>query len=128
LAATDAIEVSGVFQRLTFDHSTTSGYFAPQIAQLAELGTYAEFESDNGTVFALDAGAGAQRLQEFGTAMGKWEPSYRLFASLDIPMKPGSAVHIELDSYDSRLGSDAPSASSSWRSVALSAAVRLALR
>jgi tetratricopeptide (TPR) repeat protein len=128
LAATDAIEVSGVFQRLTFDHATTSGYFAPEAAQLAELGTYAEFESDNGTVFALDAGAGAQRIQEFATAMGKWEPSYRLFASLDIPMKPGSAVHLELDSYDSRLGSDAPSASSSWRSVSLSAALRLALR
>jgi tetratricopeptide (TPR) repeat protein len=128
IAATNAVEVSGVFQRLKFDHATTSGYFAPEVAQLAELGTYAEFESENGTVFALDAGAGAQRLQEFATAMGKWEPSYRLFASLDIPMKPGSAIRFELDSYDSRLGSDAPSATSSWRSVSLSAALRLALR
>jgi tetratricopeptide (TPR) repeat protein len=128
VAATNAVEVSGVFQRLTFDHATTSGYFAPEAAQLAELGAYAEFESDNGTVFALDAGAGAQRLQEFATAMGKWEPSYRMFASLDIPMKPGSAIHFELDSYDSRLGSDAPSTASSWRSVSFSAALRLALR
>lgn len=128
VAATNAVEVSGVFQRLTFDHATTSGYFAPEAAQLAEVGTYAEFESENGTVFALDAGAGAQRLQEFATTMGKWEPSYRLFASLDVPMKPGSAIHFELDSYDSRLGSDAPSAASSWRSVSLSAALRLALR
>jgi hypothetical protein len=120
--------VSGVFQRLTFDHATTSGYFTPQVAQLAEAGTYAEFESESGTVFALDAGAGAQRLQEFGGSMGKWEPSYRLFASLDIPMRPGSAVHFELDSYDSRLGSDAPSASSSWKSLSLLATLRLALR
>jgi tetratricopeptide (TPR) repeat protein len=128
VAATSAVEVSGVFQRLTFDHATTSGYFTPQVAQLAEAGTYAEFESESGTVFALDAGAGAQRLQEFGGSMGKWEPSYRLFASLDVPMRPGSAVHFELDSYDSRLGSDAPSASSSWKSLSLLATLRLALR
>jgi hypothetical protein len=128
VAVSNAVEVSGVFQRLTFSHATTSGYFAPEAAQLAEIGTYAEFESENGTVFALDAGAGAQRLQEFATAMGSWEPSYRLFASLDIPMKPGSAIHFELDSYDSRLGSDAPSTASSWRSATLSAGLKLALR
>jgi hypothetical protein len=128
VAVSNAVEVSGVFQRLTFSHATTSGYFAPEAAQLAEIGTYAEFESENGTVFALDAGAGAQRLQEFATAMGSWEPSYRLFASLDIPMKPGSAIHFELDSYDSRLGSDAPSTASSWRSATISAGLKLALR
>ena len=127
VAATDAIEVSGVFQRLTFAHATTSGYFAPEVAQLAELGSYAEFESDNGTVLALDAGVGAQRLQEFSASMGSWAASYRLFASLDIPFRPGSAVHFDLDSYDSRLGSDAPSSTSSWKSVSLSASLRLAL-
>jgi hypothetical protein len=127
VAANDAIEVSGVFQRLTFSHATTSGYFAPQTAQLAELGSYAEFESENGTVVALDAGAGVQRLQEFSASMGKWEPSFRLFASLDVPFRPGSAMHLELDSYDSRLGSDAPSSTSSWKSVSLSASLRLAL-
>jgi hypothetical protein len=128
VAATNAVEVSGVFQRLTFSHATTSGYFAPKSAQLAELGTYSEFEWDNGTVLAIDAGAGAQRLQEFDAAMGKWEPSYRLFTSLDIPFRPASAIHLELDSYDSRLGSDAPSSTSSWRSFAFGASLRLALR
>ena len=121
-------EVSAVFQRLTFTRPTTSGYFAPKLAQLAELGSYVEFESDNGAVFAVDVGAGAQRLQEFEAAMGDWKPSFRLFASLDVPLKGASAIHFELDSYDSRLGSDAPSSESSWKSVSLSAAVRLALR
>jgi hypothetical protein len=125
--ATSSLEVSGVFQRLSFGHATTSGYFAPQVAQLAEVASYAEFESGNGTVLALDGGVGAQRLQEFTKAMSDWEPSYRLFASLDIPFRPGSAVHFDLDSYDSRLGSDAPSAASSWRSISLSASLRLAL-
>ncbi|MEO5590874.1 MAG: hypothetical protein ABIS03_14935, partial [Gemmatimonadaceae bacterium] len=127
LAATDAVEVSGVFQRLSFSHSTTSGYFAPEVAQLAELGSYAEFESGGGTVLAIDAGAGVQRLAEFGSAMGNWGPSYRLFASLDIPIRAGSAFHLDLDSYDSRLGSDAPSASGSWRSFSLAGSVKLAL-
>src|SRR4029079_13631180 len=126
-AASNAVEVSGVFQRLTFSHETSSGYFAPKVAQLAELGSYEEFESLNGTVLALDAGVGAQRLQEFTRATGDWEPSYRLFASLDVPFRPGSALHLELDSYDSRLGSDAPSSTSSWKSVSLSASLRLAL-
>jgi tetratricopeptide (TPR) repeat protein len=128
VAATDAIEVSGVFQRLTFSHATRSGYFAPQLAQLAELGTYSEFEWESGTVLAIDAGAGVQRIQEFEAGISGWEPSYRLFASLDIPFRPASTVHFELDSYDSRLGSDAPSTSASWRSFSFSAAVRLALR
>ncbi|HEX6574876.1 MAG TPA: tetratricopeptide repeat protein [Gemmatimonadaceae bacterium] len=126
--ATDAIEVAGVFQRLAFGHATTSGYFAPKVAQLAEAATYSEFEWPNGTLLIIDAGAGAQRIQEFESAMGKWEPSYRLFTSLDIPFRPASTIHLELDSYDSRLGSDAPSLSSSWRSFAFSASVRLALR
>ena len=94
---------------------------------MAELGSYAELESENGTVLALDGGVGAQRLQEFSAAMGKWEPSFRLFASLDVPFRPGSALHLEMDSYDSRLGSDAPSSTSSWKSVSLSASLRLAL-
>lgn len=127
VAAMDAVELSGVFQRLTFAHATTSGYFAPQVAKLAELGTYAEFETANGTVLAIDAGAGAQRLQEFGASMGSWAPSYRLFASLDIPIRPGSAFHFEVDSYDSRVASDAPSTRPGWRSVSLTGTLRLAL-
>ena len=126
--ATDAIEVSGVFQRLAFSHATTSGYFAPQVAQLAEAATYSEFEWPSGLLLIIDAGAGAQRIQEFGSAMSSWEPSYRGFASLDIPFRAASAIHIELDSYDSRIGSDAPSLSSSWRSFSFSASLRLALR
>jgi tetratricopeptide (TPR) repeat protein len=128
LNATDAIEVSGVFQRLAFSHATTSGYFAPQIAQLAEAATYSEFEWPSGLLLVIDAGAGAQRIQEFGAAMGGWEPSYRAFASLDVPFRPASAIHLELDTYDSRIGSDAPSLSSSWRSFSFSASLRLALR
>jgi hypothetical protein len=119
--ATDAIEVSGVFQRLAFSHATTSGYFAPQAAQLAEAATYSEFEWPSGLLLIVDAGAGAQRIQEFGAAMSKWEPSYRAFASLDVPFRPASAIHLELDSYDARIGSDAPSLSSSWRSFSFSA-------
>ena len=128
VAALKGGEVSAVFQRLTFSRPTTSGYFAPRMAELGELGSYAEFESENGTVLAVDVGAGVQRLQEFNADMGEWKPSFRLFASLDIPLRRASAVHFELDSYDSRLGSDAPSSASSWRYASLSASVRLALR
>lgn len=128
VAASDAIEVSGVFQRLSFSSPTTSGYFAPRVAQLAEGGTYAEFETEAGIVLAIDAGAGAQRQAGFGEAISKWEPAYRLFSSLDVPIRPGSFLHLELDSYDSRLGSEAASSTGNWRYLAFAASVRLALR
>lgn len=128
VSISDAAEISGIFQRLTFGHATSSGYFAPRVAQLAEGGTYAEFESESGVLLAVDGGAGFQRLQEFGGAMGRWEPAYRLFASLDVPLRPASGLHFEMDSYDSRLGSDVATTASSWRFISFSAALRLALR
>lgn len=127
VSATDAVEVSGIFQRLAFDHSTTSGYFAPRVAQLAEIGSYAELENDRGTVLALDGGIGGQRFADFGAAMGSWKPAFRLFAQLTVPIKPGSEFRAELDSYDSRLGSEAAS-STSWRYASASVSLRFALR
>jgi tetratricopeptide (TPR) repeat protein len=127
-SATRAIEVSAIFQRLAFDHSTASGYFAPRLAQLAEAGWYAEFETERGTVLTLDGGGGMQRQAGFGEAVGEWKPAFRLYALFTVPIaKPGSEVRIEFDSYDSRLGSEAAT-SSSWRSASVSAAVRFALR
>jgi hypothetical protein len=127
VSATDAVEVSGIFQRLTFDHATTSGYFAPRIAQLAELGSYAEFETDNGSLLVLDGGVGAQRFADFGTAIGPWKPAFRLFAQFTVPLNPGSELRAELDSYDSVLGSEAAS-SESWRYLSGSISLRFALR
>jgi hypothetical protein len=125
--ATSAVEFSGIFQRLAFDHATTAGYFAPRLAHLAEVGSYAEFEADNGTLLILDGGVGAQRFADFNAALTNWKPAYRLFAQLTVPMRAGSEFRAELDSYDSVLGSEAAS-SESWRYLSASISVRIALR
>jgi hypothetical protein len=124
---TDAAEISGMFQELRFDHLTTSGYFSPRLAQLAELGTYAEFESQSGSVLALDAGAGAQRVSPFGVATASWKPAFRLFAQLTVPVRPGSELRAEVDSYDSAFGDGAVS-STNWRYISGSLSLRFALR
>jgi tetratricopeptide (TPR) repeat protein len=127
-SATSTIEVSTVVQRLAFSHSTTSGYFAPRLAQLAEAGWYAEFESEKGTVLAFDGGGGIQRQAAFGEELGKWKPAFRLYGLLTIPLGvPGSELRLDVDSYDSRLGNEAAT-SSSWRYASASASIRFALR
>jgi tetratricopeptide (TPR) repeat protein len=127
VSATDAAEISAVFQEIRFDHSTTSGFFAPRLAQLAELGTYMEIESSGGSVLALDGGAGAQRVAEFGVATADWKPAFRLFAQLTVPLRPGSQLRAELDSYDSSFGNEAVS-SANWRYISGLLSLRFALR
>lgn len=128
IALTPAIEIGGVYQRIAFDHQSFAGYFTPRLAHLAEATTYAEVESEAGIVFAVDAGAGAARFQLFGQPTGDWEPAYRLMSSLLIPLRASAALRLELDTYDSRLASDAATAAVGWRFISLAAALRLGLR
>ncbi len=123
----DATEVAAIFQQVAFDHATTSGYFAPRVAQLAELATYAELESESGRLLVVDAGAGGQRFAEFGSGVGKWKPVFRVMTQLTIPLRPGSELRAGLDSYDSRLASEA-APGTSWRYASASLSLRFALR
>ncbi|HUQ19603.1 MAG TPA: tetratricopeptide repeat protein [Gemmatimonadaceae bacterium] len=127
VSPTDAGEVSAIFQEISFDHPTTSGFFAPRLAQLAELGTYFEIESAGGSVLAIDGGAGAQRVAEFGQTSGTWKPAFRLFAQLTVPLRPGSELRAEVDSYNSSFGNEAVS-SANWRYVSGLLSLRFALR
>jgi len=124
---TDATELAAVFQRIAFAHPTTSGYFAPRLAQLGELAAYTELESDTGRLLVIDAGAGAQRFAEFGSPLSPWKPAFRVLAQLTVPLRPGSQLRAELDTYDSQLASEAASGTS-WRSASASLSLRFALR
>lgn len=126
-AVTDGAEVAAIFQQISFDHATTSGYFAPRVAQLAELATYMEMESDSGRLLILDAGAGGQRYAEFGSAISQWKPVFRVMAELRLPVRPGTELRGALDSYNSQIASEA-AAGTSWRYASASLAVRIALR
>lgn len=127
LPVTPSIEIGGVYQRIMFDHESFAGYFTPRTAHLAEVASYAEFESESGVVLAVDAGAGAARFELFGNELGDWEPAYRLMTSLVVPLRDASSIRVELDTYDSRLASDAGTASS-WRFLSVTAALRVGFR
>jgi tetratricopeptide (TPR) repeat protein len=126
-SVTDAAAVAAIFQQIAFDHATTSGYFAPRVAQLAELATYAELESDSGRLIVIDAGAGGQRFAEFGSGLGKWKPEFRVMAQLNIPLRPGSELRVGVDSYDSQLASEAAPATG-WRYASAWLSLRFALK
>jgi len=124
---TPAVEFSASLQRVAFRHATTAGYFAPHHVNLAELATYAEFESgQNGAVLAIDAGAGAEQITKFGASQGAWHPALRLWSQLTYPFTRTVSMLIEIDSYSTRSGPVVATAEN-WRSLALRTGARLGL-
>ena len=111
-------ELSATVQRLRYDHPTTSGYFAPQAANIAEVGTYVERESDSGLRVALDLGVGAQQVTDWGAAPGSWSPAYRAWSELALPVATGRELRLELEAYDSRIGEIA--GTGHWRYLSVS--------
>ena len=119
-------EISAIAQQIDFAHPSISGYFAPRSARIAEIGTYAERETDSGIRIALDLGAGAQQLTQWGVAPGTWSPAYRAWSELALPLSPGSELRLELEAYDASIGSElAPNGK--WRYGSASLSIRWAL-
>jgi hypothetical protein len=116
-------------QRIAFTGPTTRGYFAPEHAELAELSSYLERESDGGVTLALDLGAGAQRVAPFGEAVRDWQPALRAWTQLEVPVGVARSIRAELDLYDGGVGQDAVAASSAahWRWASLSLGMHLGL-
>ena len=119
-------ELSATVQQIEFAHPSTSGYFAPRRARIAEIGTYAELESAAGVRLALDLGAGAQQVMQWGAAVGGWSPAYRLWSEVAVPLAPGRELRLELEGYDSRIGSDVAT-SAGWHFGSALIALRWAL-
>ncbi|GLC23958.1 tetratricopeptide repeat protein [Roseisolibacter agri] len=113
-------------QRLGFDHASTLGFFAPQRADVTEVGAYVERESARGVALALDLGAGAQRVTPFGEATGRWTAAARAWAQLLVPVGPGRALRAELDAYDGGVAREG-TPGSRWRSAAGTLGMRWAL-
>ena len=96
------------------DSATTAGYFAPDHAELGEFGASVEWEGARGLALSLDAGAGAQRVTRFDEPTGDWARALRLWSSASWALAPGRGIRVELEAYDSLLGSVAGSAEG-WR-------------
>ena len=102
-------------QQFTYAHASATGYFAPRQARTLEVGAYREVETESGVSFALDLGAGGQQVTEWGAAASAWEPAFRGWASLGIPLAPGRELRFEGEAYDARIGSEVATAAARWR-------------
>lgn len=117
-------EVAAVMQRIGYRNATTRGYFAPRAANVAEAAVYLERESARGVVLSVDAGVGAQRVAEFGAAMGGWTSAVRGWTRLDVPIGVAHSLRAELDAYDGGVAREAASAGR-WRWTSLSLGLHL---
>jgi hypothetical protein len=123
-----AAEVGVFYSRLGYDHATAAGYFAPERAETIELGTYIEYEGWAPLTFALDAGAGQQRVQKFGESVRDWIATYRLWGMVSYAVKPGVSVDLEVEHYDSPIAGNAVAPTANWRYNAALLSLRFGVR
>ena len=93
-------------------------------ATLGELGASVEWDRGGALALSIDAGAGAQRVTRFDEPTGDWARALRLWSSATWSIAPGRAVLVEIEAYESLLGSVVGSAEG-WRyaSVSMGAAL-----
>lgn len=127
VALTPAIELSGQVHQIRYSHASSAGYFAPRLAQVAEAGSYLEFETPRGWLFAIDVGAGAQRVAEPGGPPGPWSRALRWYSLITAPLAPGRALQLELEGEDSPIAREAAT-TGAWRYGSAALSLRWALR
>jgi cytochrome c-type biogenesis protein CcmH/NrfG len=123
-----AAELGVFYNELGYEHATTAGYFAPRRAQTIELGTYIEYEGLAPFTFALDAGAGRQRVEKQGEAIRDWIATYRLWSLVSWTLKPGVSLELELEHYDSPVAGNAVAPTSDWRFNSAMLSLRFGVR
>jgi hypothetical protein len=115
-------EVSLQAHRLSYQDSTSAGYFAPQKTQTLEVGSYVELGDAAPWLVALDLGIGAQRIQRFGAAPGEWSLAARLWGWIAYSLGNARALQLEIEGYNAPGTATAIATSPDWRqgSAALS--------
>jgi tetratricopeptide (TPR) repeat protein len=123
-----AAEVSVSYGELGYEHDTTAGYFAPRRVQAIELGTYIEYERLWPITFALDAGAGRQRVARQDEAAGDWIGTFRLWSLVSWTLEPGVRLELELEHYDSPVAGNGATPTSDWSFDSATLSVRFGVR
>jgi hypothetical protein len=124
----EAVEISGQVTRLAYAEPSTSGYFAPRLAQMVEAGSYAEVYPSPGWMLALDLGAGVQRVAPHGAPVGSWRGAFRFWAHSNLRLQPGRDLVLEVEAYDAPLAAAAAVTSEGWRWGSVSLSLRWALK
>jgi Flp pilus assembly protein TadD len=125
---TPSVEVSAQFHTIRFAHPTTAGYFAPRLVQVAQAGSYLEFETARGILLVFDIGAGVQRVAEQGAAIGPWGRALRLYSLIVVPLAVGRDLRLEFDGEQSAFANEvATPGGAQWRYVSATMSLRWAL-
>ena len=123
---TPSVEVSAQFHTIRFAHPTTAGYFAPRLVQVAQAGSYLEFETAQGILLVFDVGAGVQRVAEQGAAIGRWGRALRLYSLIVVPLAMGRDLRLEIDGEQSAFANEVAT-TAQWRYVSATLSLRWAL-
>jgi hypothetical protein len=120
------VELAGMYHRISYRDSSFSGYFAPRLAEVWELGSYWETEGGR-LLLAVDLGAGVQRVAPHGALAGSWRPAFRLYSVIHWYLSPGRHLGLELEGYDSQIAPQGIPSAESWRYGSVSFSVRWAI-
>lgn len=121
-----SVEVSAQFHTIRFAHPSTAGYFAPRLVQVAQAGSYLEFETARGILLVFDIGAGMQRVAEHGAAIGPWGRALRLYSLIVVPLAVGRDLRLEIDGEQSAFANEVAT-TAEWRYVSAAMSLRWAL-
>ena len=123
-----SVEVSAQFHTIRFAHPTTAGYFAPRLVQVAQAGSYLEFETARGILLVFDIGVGVQRVAEHGAAIGPWGRALRLYSLIVVPLAVGRDLRLEFDGEQSAFANElATAGGAQWRYISATMSLRWAL-
>ena len=123
-----AAEIGVFYSRLAYEQATAAGYFAPELAETIEVGTYIEYYDWWPLTLAIDAGAGQQRVQKFGEDIRDWIATYRLWGMASYELKPGVSLDLEVEHYDSPIAGNAVAPTANWRYNAALLSLRFGVR
>jgi tetratricopeptide (TPR) repeat protein len=121
------VEVQATAGRLAYQRGAGADYFAPRRVDAMEVGTYFEVYALWPVTLAVDAGAGRQRIEEFGAATGTWRGTFRVWSSFGWDIAPGWQLAVEVDRDNSQAQGTAAGTSAGWRSTSVLLSLRSAI-
>ncbi len=117
-------ELSTQYRAVDYTRPTKSGYFAPDLLQTVEVGSYLSYSRLWPLTLTLDFGGGAQRVTPHGRAPYSWGRVFRLWALVSWNIQPGRELALEFERYDSVIPGNALELAYGWRYGALTFSLR----
>jgi Flp pilus assembly protein TadD len=117
-------ELSAQYRAVDYTRPTKSGYFAPDLLQTIEVGSYLSYSRLWPLTLTLDLGGGAQKVTPHGRAPYSWGRVFRLWALVSWNIQPGRELAVEFEKYDSVIPGNALVPAYGWRYGALTFSLR----